>query len=441
MLSSELIQQFHKFSEKGKPYDIVDARISNYIIEKNSLMIISGIPFYYAGGVYREDENGIMIKTLIRNCMIEELQTAPRIERVYRLLISDFRIQQEPDEINLYPKHWINFRNGMLDVKTGEMHEHKPEYRAISQIPHNYISGLKLENTVFYEFLQSRVPDKDNQEMLFEFLGMCLFSEIFFQKFMILTGKGNCGKSVILNELLRITGTENVSAIPLQKISDRFTTAKLLYKSVNCCGDLENAPLRDTSVIKQLTGEDLVQAEYKGGAIFFFKNRAKFIFSCNELPQILDDRSNGFFRRLLIIRFSEEGVFIPELETKLSDEKEIESVISGLVEGAKRAINRGQIYESGANLGEIVRMKIESDTSEAFIEECCNREAKARVKRPDLLAAYEDFCKQEEREPLRKTAFYKALRTKGFRETKIHGTVYFAGLELKFIETEESPFD
>ena len=441
MLSSELIQQFHKFSEKGKPYDVVDARISNYIIEKNSLMIISGIPFYYAGGVYREDENGIMIKTLIRNCMVEELQTAPRIERVYRLLISDFQIQQEPDEINLYPKHWINFKNGMLDVKTGEMHEHKPEYKAICQIPHNYVPGLNLEDTTFYEFLQSRIPDRDNQKMLFEFLGMCLFSEIFFQKFMILTGKGNCGKSVILNELLRITGTENVSAIPLQKISDRFTTAKLLYKSVNCCGDLENAPLRDTSVIKQLTGEDLVQAEYKGGAIFFFKNRAKFIFSCNELPQILDDRSNGFFRRLLIIRFSEEGIFVPELETKLSDEKEIESVISGLVEGAKQALNRGQIYESGANMGEITRMKIESDTSEAFIEECCNREPKARVKRPDLLAAYEDFCKQEEREPLRKTAFYRALRTKGFRETKIHGTVYFAGLELKFIETEESPFD
>lgn len=441
MLSSELIQQFHKFSEKGKPYDVVDARISNYIIEKNSLMIISGIPFYYAGGVYREDENGIMIKTLIRNCMVEELQTAPRIERVYRLLISDFQIQQEPDEINLYPKHWINFKNGMLDVKTGEMHEHKPEYKAICQIPHNYVPGLNLEDTTFYEFLQSRIPDRDNQKMLFEFLGMCLFSEIFFQKFMILTGKGNCGKSVILNELLRITGTENVSAIPLQKISDRFTTAKLLYKSVNCCGDLENAPLRDTSVIKQLTGEDLVQAEYKGGAIFFFKNRAKFIFSCNELPQILDDRSNGFFRRLLIIRFSEEGIFVPELETKLSDEKEIESVISGLVEGAKQALNRGQIYESGANMGEITRMKIESDTSEAFIEECCNREPKARVKRPDLLAAYEDFCKCEEREPLRKTAFYKALRTKGFRETKIHGTVYFAGLELKFIETEESPFD
>lgn len=441
MLSSELIQQFHKFSEKGKPYDIVDARISNYIIEKNSLMIISGIPFYYAGGVYREDENGIMIKTLIRNCMVEELQTAPRIERVYRLLISDFQIQQEPDEINLYPKHWINFKNGMLDVKTGEMHEHKPEYKAICQIPHNYVPGLNLEDTTFYEFLQSRIPDKDNQKMLFEFLGMCLFSEIFFPKFMILTGKGGCGKSVILNELLRIVGNENTSAIPLQQISDRFSTKELLYKTTNICGDLENNPLKDTSVIKQATGQDLLKGEIKGGRIFFFKNRAKFIFSCNELPQVLDDRSNGFFRRLLIIRFNDEGAFIPDLDSKLNDEKELEAVICGLVEGAKRALDRGKIHESGANSCEITRMKTESDSVEAFIEESCNKGQKVRIKRPDLLAAYEDFCKQEEREPLRKTAFYKALRTKGFRETKIHGTVYFAGLELKFIETEEDPFN
>jgi P4 family phage/plasmid primase-like protien len=441
VLTEELIQQFHKFSEKGKAYDCIDARIANHIIENNDLMVISGIPYYYVGGVFRVDEKGIMIKTLIRHCIVEEVQTAPRIKRVYELLITDYRVQREPDEINLYPKHWINFLNGMLDVKTGEMHSHSPEYRAISQIPHNYIPSLKIEDTIFYKFIQTRIPDKDNQKMLLEFMGICLFSEIFFQKFMILTGKGNCGKSVILNELLRLTGTENVSAIPLQKISDRFTTAKLLYKTVNCCGDLENSPLRDTSVIKQLTGEDLVQAEYKGGEIFFFKNRAKFIFSCNELPQVLDDRSNGFFRRLLIIRFNDEGAFIPDLDSKLNDEKELEAVICGLVEGAKQALDRGKIHESGANSHEITRMKTESDSVEAFIEESCNKGQKVRIKRPDLLAAYEDFCKCEEREPLRKTAFYKALRTKGFRETKIHGTVYFAGLELKFIETEEDPFN
>ena len=59
---------------------------------------------------------------------------------------------------------------------------------------------------------------------------------------------------------------------------------------------------------------------------FFFKNRAKFIFSCNELPQVLDDRSNGFYRRLLIIRFNDAGAFIPDLESKLSDEKRLKQL-------------------------------------------------------------------------------------------------------------------
>ncbi len=44
MLTEELIQKFHKFSEKGKAYDCIDARIANHIIENNDLMVISGIP-------------------------------------------------------------------------------------------------------------------------------------------------------------------------------------------------------------------------------------------------------------------------------------------------------------------------------------------------------------------------------------------------------------
>jgi hypothetical protein len=82
VLTEELIQQFHKFSEKGKAYDCIDARIANHIIENNDLMVISGIPYYYASGVFRVDEKGIMIKTLIRHCIVEEVQTAPRIKRV-----------------------------------------------------------------------------------------------------------------------------------------------------------------------------------------------------------------------------------------------------------------------------------------------------------------------------------------------------------------------
>lgn len=233
----------------------------------------------------------------------------------------------------------------------------------------------------------------------------------------------------------------NLAAIPLQALSERFTTAYLFNRQCNICGDLSNAAIKDTSVLKQLVGEDLCKAEFKGGAIFFFKNRAKFLFSCNELPAVLDDRSNGFYRRLLIIRFENEGDFIPDLYEQLSDEHEIEIIISHIVQGAKMALERGKLFESGANLGEVLRLQEDSDSVASFFNNVVIQDGTSKVRRPDLYAAYVDYCKEEKRISLGKTAFFKAVRTKGYRESKVQGNIYVCGIRLDFIRAENTPFN
>lgn len=305
--------KFCLINRKGVPYDIVENSIAEYIIENYNIMILVGKPYIYRNGVFKSDEQGIYIQHLIKQLILPKLRSDSRIMRVYKLILKDYRLQIEITQVNNYPKYWINFLNGMLDIKTGILHEHSPIYRSVNQIPHNYKPGLDIEKSVFNKFLLSRIPDEDNRRMLYEYMGYCLLPDIIFQKFLILVGIGNAGKSVILNQQARILGADNLSAIPLQSLSERFTTASLLNRQCNICGDLSSAAIKDTAVIKQLSGEDLCKAEYKGGAVFFFKNRAKFLFSCNELPSILDDRSNGFYRRLLIIRFEHEGNFIPDL--------------------------------------------------------------------------------------------------------------------------------
>ncbi len=438
MDENELLR-FCKIGKHG-PYDIIDSRVAEYVTSRNHIMIVLGQAYIYQNGVFRLDKSGLFIQHLIKQCILNELVSNARIERVFKLILKDFRLQVEPEDINRYSNYWINFKNGMLDVQTGEMHEHSPKYRSISQIPHNYKPGLDVTKTVFYKFIQSRIPDEENQRMLFEFMGMCLLPSIIFAKFLILVGKGNAGKSVILNHVSRLVGAENIAAVPLHLLSERFTTASLLFKTVNICGDLSVTAIRDSAMIKQLTGLDMIKAEYKGKDIFFFRNRAKFLFSCNELPSILDDRSNGFYRRLLVIRFENEGEFFPNLFDQLSDEDEIEALISHIVEGAKTSLNRGKIYESGASKGEVLNLRRESDSVEAFFDECIELDEKSKIRRPDLFIAYENFCRQEERTPLRKTAFFKALRTKGHREGKVRGNIYVYGLHAKFIETDETPF-
>ena len=59
----------------------------------------------------------------------------------------------------------------------------------------------------------------------------------------------------------------------------------------------------DNGIFKALTGEDYITAERKNKNPFSFKPYARLLFSCNEIPRNYGDRSEGFYRRLIIIRF------------------------------------------------------------------------------------------------------------------------------------------
>lgn len=429
------LMDFHKIGKGGQPYDIIDDKIAQYIIDNQNIMVISGKAYLYKNGVYRMDENGTILKYLVKSCIVQELVTYSRVERVCKLIISEHKLQVKPDEVNLYPDTVINFQNGMLDILTGELYDHDPKYRSVNQIPHDYIPGLDIKDSIFHRFIQSRIPHEDDQRMLFEFMGYCLLNGIVFQKFLILCGLGDSGKSTIINFISRIIGEDNISALSLQELSSRFSTAYLLHKQLNTCGDIPSSALKDTAVIKQLLGEDSVKAEIKGGAVFFFRNTAKFLFSCNELPLVLDEKSNGFYRRLLVINFENAGTYIPNLKRLLSEEKEIQIVISHVVGGAKNAIQRGRIYESGASSGAVLQLQKDSDTVTAFLEDWTEPRPNHKIRRPDFYNYYEEFCREENRQPLGKTGFFRSLRVKGIKESKVQGIRYFCDLDVPFRKT------
>lgn len=439
-----LLERFHRVNDKtGKPIDIIDIYISDYIIENYNIMVLCKIPYIYENGVYKADEDGIRIKEIIKNFIYPELVNYMRIARVYNLLIIDVRVQAGIDDINNYPNkdYWINFKNGILDMKTGEMHKHNPKYKSINQIPHNYIAGLDIKNSVFYKFLLSTIKDEENRKMLYEFMGYCLFPTFLFRKFLLLVGETGSGKSVIITLMENILGKDNISAVPLQDLSNnRFSCADLFNKLCNVCADISDDAIQDTGAMKRLTGKDTIRAERKGKDGFNFRNRAKCFFSCNALPLVLKDKSNAYYNRLLIIRFHGKGDHIEGLESKLAKEKEIEIVISHIVEGGKNIIERGEIFESGESLREVLEYQKDSDSVSGFIDECTIQSQESRETRPNLFSAYLNYCKEEDRTPLGKKAFYKALESKGYRKAIINGYNYFKGLEVKFIPTTDTPF-
>ena len=438
--SDTSLEDFHKIGKNG-PYDIIDDKIASYIVEHENIIIIAGKPYLYKDGVYKRDEDGNILKYLIKSMIFPHLVTITKINRVYALIMINHKLAVDTEDVNKYPSHWINFKNGMLDVISGEMHEHSPKYLSVNQIPHNYIHGLDITKSMFYAFIKSRIPDNGNKRMLFEFMGYCMTKDVTFQKFMILYGLGESGKSTIINFTTDMVGRENTCSIPLQQLSDRFTTASLLLKILNTCGDMTNSALTDTGVIKQLTGDDMIKGEYKGGAIFFFRNHAKMMFSCNELPKVLDEKSNGFYRRLLIVGFTESGEYIPNLKAKLAEESEIETVISGCVSALKNALTQGKLFESEGNLEEINALKIESDTVAAFIADMVEECKEHKIKRADLYAYYNSYCIRETRVPLGKQAFFKSMKIKGYYPMKSDGIFYFNDIDVCFEHAGKTVFD
>lgn len=428
---------FHKIGRNEKPYDIIDDKIANYIIEHERIILIEGKPYIYKNGVFKKDKDGNILRYLIKSMIIPEIVTIARIERVYKLIVINHKLSIDTADVNRYPSHWINFQNGMLDILTGELHKHSPEYISVNQIPHNYKPYLNIECSTFYKFIKSRIPDEEDQKMLFEYIGYCMTKDVSFQKFMILYGLGESGKSTIINFTTSIIGKENTCSIPLQKLSDRFTTASLLMKILNTCGDVTSTALTDTSVIKQLTGDDDIQAEYKGGAIFFFRNNAKMMFSMNELPKVLDEKTNGFYRRLLIINFATSGEYIPNLREELKDESEIEIVISHCISALKSALVRGKIIESRANQVQIQRLREESDTVAAFMADATEKNQDATTFRGDAYSYYCEYCEREGRKSLGKQAFFKSMELKGYTAKKSNGIWKYKGFEFPFAEIEK----
>ncbi|MCD8073748.1 MAG: phage/plasmid primase, P4 family [Lachnospiraceae bacterium] len=427
------LTRFHKFSTKTMlPYDIIDSEIEMYLTtERLNVIVLDDKDYLYIGGYYRFDEGGKIIKAYIRELIYPELATASRIDRVYKLMIMDYRLMKTDKEVNAYPKHWINFQNGMLDVKTLEMHAHDPKYLSINQIPYEYIWNAKYEGSWTDKFIKGLVPDEQDRKMLLEYSAYCWTLDTHFQKFLTFVGLPGSGKSTVINLIVRVTGEENTCGITLQNLNERFYPTRLHNKLLNACGDLPKTALKQTDTIKKLTGEDIIVGEYKGVDSFDFYSYAKLLFSANEMPVNLDEKSDAFYRRLLIIEIKKKGEYIPDLDKKLSDPYEIQGFICACVETLSRLYASGGEMDSPNSKKFVHEYHRESDSVMSFMEDQTEVKPGGRIERKLLYDAYVNYCIKNGWTDVSNKTFFSNLRGKGYSEVKVNGIMYFKNVCVK----------
>lgn len=424
------LSQFHLFNKKGELKGVYDFRIFEVLSERMNLFILGGVPHHYQHGVYVPDVSGSILKTEIRKCIYPELIRSTTIDRVFRLFLSEASLQVKTEELNQFPVHWVNFRNGFYDPIFQKMIKHDPKFKAVNQIPHEFHPEMELSGDEVERWLRFITPDPDDREMLLQFMGLCLTRDTRPQKFMILNGAGGSGKSTLIRMLENMIGTDNLSHVPLKDLSQRFASVGLLGKLLNSCADLSVSALEDTSVIKKILGEDSLRGEFKGKDSISFKNYSKLIFSTNELPLILSERTNGFYRRLMILNMDKQP------EHKRPDYLDVLQRETGyLIQLAVRALERmyqsgGVLFESLGSKEAVMNLRCDSDTVEAFLQSETEEAQGEEIERFQLFKAYERFCHVGDRQSLTRNNFYRSMRTKGFREKRKADGRYFVDIRI-----------
>lgn len=444
-----LLSHINKTNVKGEAIKPIHVNVADLVLLEKRVFVLNQDAYIYNenNGTYEKDLDGKVIKEIIKKFLDREFIEDKIVNSIYNLVISDSRLAITDSQINQRPKEWIHFKNGYYDPTCDSMKEHNPRYYEIGVIPWEYTpsrfpsmyklvqrgSGILRETIdkplAFNEWLDQAIPDKEDQTMFFQYLGYTMSLATGKQKFLMICGPGGTGKSTLLSVVEAIIGKANISNISLQGLQERFSPGELYLKQANICADIPLSALSEVDMIKKLTGEDTISADRKFKSNFSFRSYARLFFSANDIPVNLSDRTNAFYRRMLILKMDyKPEVVDSDLLDKLKDE--IPNIITRVVE--EYYCSCGNIDES-SNSREYVKMAHKnSDTVEAFIDDRCEINTESRINRTSLYREYCNYCDNEGRKYLTQNGFYKALEAKGYKQIK-GSTRDFLGLQMSNI--------
>jgi putative DNA primase/helicase len=385
--SEDELPDWYEVTERGGLH-FIPGLLANYMADNVSAFYGAGSYFFYQNGVYSESED-LWALAKVREFMIPRYASMNAINDTvgqWRMLI-----RKPVREINCNP-FIINVKNGLYNIIDDSFKPHTPEYYSTVQINATYDPTAKC--TQFLKFLKSLLKDEEIH-LLQEIFGYFLVPVNKAQKSFVFVGAPNAGKSTLLSVVQEILlGSENVSNIPWQNLADRFNKAELFGKLANIFADLPSKSIDDNGMFKALTGEDYITGERKNKDPFSFRPYARLLFSCNEIPRNYGDRSDGFYRRLIIIRFDKsvpEKKRDPNLREKLATERD--GILMWALAGLKRLIANSYVFsETEATRSELQRYRIDSNSVLSFIDEFCRLVKGKSVLRDELFSRYKEYC-------------------------------------------------
>ena len=349
---------------------------------------------YYDNGVYKYGGDILIAKEA------EAIAGYDLCNKDLREIISHIRRRTYHKRIEFDSNTNIyNVSNGLYNWKENKLYPHTPQYLSLKQKPIVY--DPKAKPKLFGKFL-SQVLYPANIRTAIESMAYTFLNDCPFDYFFILVGEGSNGKGVFTGLLTALHSASNISNVPLKiLLENNFALADLEFKDVNIDEELSDSLIKDTFLLKKLTGgrRQLVRIERKYRDAYNASLNAKLFFSTNKMIQT-SDQTNAFYRRLVIISFPntfEEDKQDPDLINKLTTQSELSGIFNLLMYYLRLIINHNGIYLDEKSIAER-RLKHERATNsvKTFLDEAMAKDSLKDdfVLKSVLYSAYNRFCKK-----------------------------------------------
>lgn len=287
----------------GKVRDIAYA-VTQELLARVKIKILGEAIYSYTGHFYQHITAENLRRLIMALCrsQVESEGNSRLVGEVYRLLMVEPTICEKPEQISSY---LVSFTNGVLDLKTGQLHPHDPSFNTYYEIDAKY-AAYSQAHPVFDKFVMSLTGgDPDMALRILEIIGYCLVPDTKGKVFFVFQGVPDSGKSVLAAFIRGCFNNDATVAMDILSLGERFAASSLIGKQLCTSMDLPSTALssRTVSTFKQLTGGDPLTTDVKYAAHTTFYNTAKFIFGSNHL--LLTQNSDpAFYRRAVVLPFS-----------------------------------------------------------------------------------------------------------------------------------------
>ncbi len=358
-------------------------------------------------------------------------ESSSSIRGALTLASTEAAVVVTPDDLDADP-FLLNCTNGTLDLRTGQLHAHRPADLLTKMTGAAYRPDAR--GPVFARFLERVQPGAGMRDYLGRLLGHGLEGRVVEHVLGIHHGAGRNGKGTLIGAVKSALGDYADAADPDLLTARTFdahptSTADLYGLRLAILHETDKGRRLAEATVKRLTGGDRLKARRMREDFWSFDPSHTFVMLTNHKP-VISGTDEAIWTRLRLVPWD---VVIPaaERDLALADKLtlELDAVLNFLVTGYQAWRERG-LDDPQEVMAATEAYRAESDALARFLDQRCLTGPHFHVRSAELFNAWSKWCADEGEEAGTQTAFSTTLTNCGFDKKHTESGKRWTGLAL-----------